>query len=61
MPPDNLAAGRSRNGDKPVLASSSAMRCSRSRFALPEQPAEEIDVFEHRQRRVQIPPRPCGM
>ena len=24
-------------------------------LALPEQPAEEIDVFEHRQRRVQIP------
>lgn len=43
--PESFAAGRSRKGLKPVLASNAAMRSSRC-FALPEESTKKVHVFQ---------------
>ena len=45
MPPDSFFAGRSANGARPVLSSSSAMRHRAFGAGLAEQAAEKLDVL----------------
>ena len=54
MPPESLPAGRSANGARPVLVEQLGDAALALAAVVAEQAAEEVDVLEHRQRRVEV-------
>ena len=58
MPPESFPAGRSRNGARPVLSSSSAIRASRSARSWPNRRPKKSHVLEHRQGGIEVLAQP---